>query len=168
MNFFSCWHEFFYFKKFMLAWIFSKPLVSISNTIFGSPDQPRPSQTPCPITFHHFWGVAPLQSRLPYINSISQLLVSRNTSELVHCVWTQLWFAISAISLQILPCLAPSPNLAKSIQSKDRTWKSLIVQASPWYVDPCSSGLDLQELKKILTLESKGGPQWKNYFTEVN
>ena len=40
--FFSCWHEFFYFKKFMLAWIFSKPLVSISNTIFGSPDQPRP------------------------------------------------------------------------------------------------------------------------------
>ena len=26
----------------MLAWIFSKPLVSISNTIFGSPDQPRP------------------------------------------------------------------------------------------------------------------------------
>ena len=72
MNFFSCWHEFFYFKKFMLAWIFSEPLVLISNTIFGSPDQPKPPP-------HHFWGDAPLQSRLPYINSISQLLVSVGT-----------------------------------------------------------------------------------------
>ena len=48
-----------------------------------------------------------------------------------------------------------------------RIWKSLIVQASLLCVDPCSSGLDLQELKKISTLESKGGPQWKNDFTEV-
>ena len=60
-----------------------------------------------------------------------------------------------------------SSILAKSIPSKDRTWESLIVQASIWCVDPCSSGLDLQELKKISTLESKGGPQWKNYFNEV-
>ena len=30
--------------------------------------------------------------------------------------------------------------------------------ADPWYVDPCSSGLDLQELKKIFAHGPKGGP----------
>ena len=49
-----------------------------------------------------------------------------------------------------------NPILAKFIRSKMRTWKSLIVQASPWYVDPCSSGLDLQELKKILPMDQRG------------
>ena len=49
-----------------------------------------------------------------------------------------------------------SPNLAKSIRSKTITWESFFVQASLWCVDLCSSGLDLQELKKISTLESKG------------
>ena len=34
-----------------------------------------------------------------------------------------------------------------------------IVKASPWCVDPCSSGVDLQELKKFFANGPKGGPQ---------
>ena len=49
----------------------------------------------------------------------------------------------------ICNALSHSPILATSIRSKDRTWESLIVQASIWCVDPYSSGLDLQELKKF-------------------
>ena len=58
-------------------------------------------------------------------------------------------------------------NLAKSIQSKDRTRENLIVQASPWYVDPCSSGLALLELKKNFAHGPQGGPHWSNFFTVV-
>ena len=61
-----------------------------------------------------------------------------------------------------------SPILAKFIRSKMRTWKSLIVQASPRYVlDACSSGLDLQELKKKLPIDQRGGPHLSNFFTVV-
>ena len=45
----------------------------------------------------------------------------------------------------IFCCTPHSPILATSIWSKE----SLIVLASIWCVNPCSSGLDLQELKKI-------------------
>ena len=60
-----------------------------------------------------------------------------------------------------------NPILANFIRSNVRTWKIWIVQASPWCVEPCSGGLDLQELKRNSTPESKGGPHWKNEFTEV-
>ena len=60
-----------------------------------------------------------------------------------------------------------NPILSNFIRSNVRAWKIWIVQASPWCVEPCSGGLDLQELRKISTLESKGGPHWKNEFTEV-
>ena len=65
MNFFisrnSCWHEFSQNHWFR----FLTPYLGHQT-----------SQNPLP---HHFWGDAPLQSRLPYINSISQLLVSVGT-----------------------------------------------------------------------------------------
>ena len=57
--------------------------------------------------------------------------------------------------------------MEKSIGSKDRTWKNLTFQASPWYVVSCSVGLDFQKLQDFLVIGSKGGPQWKNDFTEV-
>ena len=57
-----------------------------------------------------------------------------------------------------------SPIFAKFIRSKMRTWKSLIVQASPWYVDPCSCGLDLQELQKNFCPWTKGGTSVKSFF----
>ena len=57
-----------------------------------------------------------------------------------------------------------SPIFAKFIRSKMRTWKSLIVQASPWYVDPCSCGLDLQELQKKFCPWTKGGTSVKSFF----
>ena len=60
--------------------------------------------------------------------------------------------------------LIHSPIFAKFIRSKMRTWKSLIVQASPWYVDPCSCGLDLQELQKIFCPWTKGGTSVKSFF----
>ena len=66
-----------------------------------------------------------------------------------------------------MPQLSHNLILANFIRSSVRTWKIWMVQASPWCVEPCSGGLDLQELRKISTLESKGGPHWKNEFTEV-
>ena len=57
-----------------------------------------------------------------------------------------------------------SPIFAKFIRSKMRTWKSLIVQASPWCVDPCSCGLDLQELQKKFCPWTKGGTSVKSFF----
>ena len=57
-----------------------------------------------------------------------------------------------------------SPIFAKFVRSKMRTWKSLIVQAFPWYVDPCSCGLDLQELQKIFCPWTKGGTSVKSFF----
>ena len=63
--------------------------------------------------------------------------------------------------------LGHDPILVKSIGSKDRTWKKLTVQASPWYVVSCSMGLDLQKLQNFLAIGSKGEPQLKNDFPEV-
>ena len=57
--------------------------------------------------------------------------------------------------------------LTSLIRSKYRTWKKLILHASPWSVDPCSSGLALQTLHKFLDLESQGGPHWFYFFTVV-
>ena len=45
-----------------------------------------------------------------------------------------------------------------------RTWKSLLVQASPWCKDPCSCGLDLKELQKIFCPWTKGGTSVKWFF----
>ena len=73
----------------------------------------------------------------------------------------------SIISFYDRTILNHDPILAKSIGSKDRTWKNLTVQASSWYVVSCSMGLDLQKLQNFLAIGSKGGPQWKNDFTEV-
>ena len=44
------------------------------------------------------------------------------------------------------------------IRSIYRTCKKLILHASLWSVDPCSSGLALQTLHKFLDLKSQGGP----------
>ena len=93
-----------------------------------------------------------------------------DSTQMVIVIWEQLKTTIIITpdnSCYFNFSLWKAPILAKSIRSKDRTWESLIVQASIWCVDPCSSGLDLQELQKFSTLESKGGPQWKNDFTEV-
>ena len=38
------------------------------------------------------------------------------------------------------------------------------MQASPWYVDPCSCGLDLQELQKKFCPWTKGGTSVKSFF----
>ena len=60
-----------------------------------------------------------------------------------------------------------NPLFRYFIRSKHRTWKKFILHASPWSVDPCSSGLALQALHKFLDLESQGGPHWFYFFTVV-
>ena len=60
--------------------------------------------------------------------------------------------------------LEHSPILANFIRSNVRTWKIWIVQASPWCVDPCSSGVDLQELKKFFCWWTKGGTSVNSFF----
>ena len=57
-----------------------------------------------------------------------------------------------------------NPILANFLRSNVRTWKIWIVQASPWCVDPCSSGVDLQELKKFFCRWTKGGTSVNSFF----
>ena len=64
----------------------------------------------------------------------------------------------------LITLLWHSPILANFMRSNVRTWKIWIVQASPWCVDPCSSGVDLQELKKFFCRWTKGGTSVNSFF----
>ena len=63
-------------------------------------------------------------------------------------------------------------NLLKATQSdfgqllkvKCENMKNLDCPSFPWCVDPCSSGVDLQELKKFFCRWTKGGTSVNSFF----
>ena len=97
-----------------------------------------------------YWKIRPLKWSCFFVPPV--LLLSFNIGLKIadydvikiHQFWCyDYWKSVKGLFNQIYP---HSPILAKSIRPKDRTWKSLIAQASLWCLDPCSSGLDLQEI----------------------
>ena len=100
-----------------------------------------------------------IQTSISVLRHFSQVFSSLLSMHFCENEW---W-----INCATLPTVSHNPISAKSIGLKDRTWKNLTVQASPWYVVSCSVGLDFPKLQNFLAIGSKGEPQWKNDFTGV-